>query len=190
MLIEIRQEDFTVLERYCEIPIAFQVQTVLRVIPHGDGLGGIELKEEPVASWSKNYDREGDLLRSLTRWDLSHWGLFSAFVDGERAGGAVVAYDTENVHLLEGRRDIAAVWDIRVHPDYRGQGVGTQLFRAAADFAQQRDCICLKVETQNVNVPACKFYQRQGCVLGALNHFAYWDLPKEIQLVWYLDMRK
>lgn len=189
MRIEIRQEDFAVLERYCEIPIAFQAKTVLRVVANRDGLGGIELKEEPVESWLKNYDRVDGLPRSLTRWDLSNWGFFSAFVDNQRVGGAIVAYDTENVHLLEGRRDIAALWDLRVHPDYRGKGVDTQLFQAAVDYARQRNCICLKVETQNVNVPACRFYQRQGCELGGINRFAYWHLPAEAQLIWYLDLR-
>ena len=43
----------------------------------------------------------------------------------------------------------------------------------------------MKVETQNVNVPACRFYARQGCVLGAINRFAYPDLPDEVQLLWY-----
>jgi len=46
----------------------------------------------------------------------------------------------------------------------------------------------LAVETQNINVPACRFYARQGCVLGAVNRFAYVEFPDEVELVWYKDL--
>ena len=39
------------------------------------------------------------------------------------------------------------------------------------------------VETQNVNVAACRFYERQGCVLKQANPDAYPQLPEEIQLI-------
>ncbi|MFX0201749.1 MAG: GNAT family N-acetyltransferase [Candidatus Hodarchaeota archaeon] len=101
-----------------------------------------------------------------------------------------IAFDTPGVHRLEGRKDIAALWDIRVNPDYRGRGIGTLLFREAVEFARQRKCICLKSETQNTNVPACKFYRKHGCVLGAINRFAYWEIPNEAMLDWYFDLRE
>jgi GNAT superfamily N-acetyltransferase len=87
--------------------------------------------------------------------------------------------------MLEGRRDIAAVWDIRVHPDRRGCGIGSMLFEAATEWAKKRECRILKVETQNINVPACRFYAARGCVLGSLDCFAYAELPHEVQLMWY-----
>ena len=34
-----------------------------------------------------------------------------------------------------------------------------------------------KVVTQNINVPACRFYMKQGCVPGAIDRFAYPDFP-------------
>lgn len=52
-------------------------------------------------------------------------------------------------------------------------------------WAAARGCRQLKIETQNVNVPACRFYARQGCVLGAINRFAYREFPDEVQLLWY-----
>jgi GNAT superfamily N-acetyltransferase len=33
--------------------------------------------------------------------------------------------------MLEGRDDLAVLWALRVHPDYRSEGVGHQLFKAA-----------------------------------------------------------
>jgi len=45
------------------------------------------------------------------------------------------------------------------------------------------------VETQNVNVPACRFYARMGCVLGGIHRFAYPELPGEARLLWYKALR-
>lgn len=44
------------------------------------------------------------------------------------------------------------------------------------------------VETQSTNVPACRFYARQGCTLGAIHRFAYPALPHEVQLLWDRDL--
>lgn len=63
--------------------------------------------------------------------------------------------------------------------------MGAALFYAVECWAHARGCTQLKVETQNINLPACRFYQRQGCVLGAVNRFAYPALPGEVQPLWY-----
>jgi GNAT superfamily N-acetyltransferase len=60
------------------------------------------------------------------------------------------------------RSDLAVLWDIRVQPERRGRGVGKALFYASVDWACRRGCRQLKVETQNVNVAACRFYASQG----------------------------
>jgi ribosomal protein S18 acetylase RimI-like enzyme len=71
-----------------------------------------------------------------------------------------------------------------VAPEYRGQGIGRALFGAAENWAKGRGCRQLKVETQNINVPACRFYASQGCILREANRLAYPKLPDEIQLIW------
>jgi GNAT superfamily N-acetyltransferase len=103
-------------------------------------------------------------------------------------GGAVIAFDTPGVGMLVGRPDLAVLWDIRVAPPVRGLRVGTALFRAAEGWARARGCRQLEVETQNVNVPACRFYARQGCVLATVEPAAYPGLPGEMQLLWYKDL--
>ena len=62
---------------------------------------------------------------------------------------------------------------------------GSALFRAAWHWASARDCRWLKIETQNVNVPACRFYPKMGCTLGAIDPFAYPGQPGEVQLLWW-----
>lgn len=92
------------------------------------------------------------------------------------------------MHLLDGRPDVAALWDIRVRPDRRGTGTGTLLFRAAEAWARQRGCRVLKAETQNTNLAACRFYQRMGTTLSSVDRFAYPELPDEVQLIWRQDL--
>ena len=81
------------------------------------------------------------------------------------------------------------LWDLRVHPDARRQKAGSALFAAAAAWAQSKGCSELKVETQNTNVPACRFYAEQKCVLRQVNRNAYPSLPSEIQSLWYKHLR-
>lgn len=162
------------------------------LVPHVDARG-ITFEEQPVAEpWTKDYDAiKGDgPTRWATRFDVSTWGLLAAFDGGgERIGGTVVAFGSPSVNMLDGRTDLAAVWDIRIAPPHRGTGVGTALWRAAEDWARDRGCTQIKVETQNINVGACRFYARMGCTLGAIDRYAYWpDLPDEVQLLWYRDL--
>jgi hypothetical protein len=66
--------------------------------------------------------------------------------------------------------------------------VGSALFQAAETWARTQGCLQLKVETQTINLPACRFYGRHGCVLKAAHPDAYPALPQEIQLLWYKDL--
>jgi len=65
------------------------------------------------------------------------------------------------------------------------------LFQNTADWARRHGCKRLKIETQNVNVPACRFYVRQGCELGIIHRYGYVGHPQvehEVMLVWYFSL--
>jgi GNAT superfamily N-acetyltransferase len=191
MEIEIREGSMGDLSEYARIGIHFQVHTALELSLAGHGLGGFVLTERQVAApYLKDYDTagEGGPLSWSLDFDVSSWGLIAAHKGENRVGGVVIAFHTPGVMMLEGRRDLAVIWDIRVADGVRRQGVGSRLFRAAEAWATARGCRQIKVETQNINVPACRFYLRQGCTLGAINRFAYPDLPDEVQLLWYKDL--
>ncbi len=188
MEMKIIEEPISAAAELAYIPIAFEVESVFDVSARDGGLGGLVLSERRLdAPYVKDYDTmEGEgPAQWARRFDVSNWGLIGAHSDGARVGGAVIAFDTEGVNMLEGRRDLAVLWDIRVAPEARGRGVGHALFRAVETWAAARGCRQLKIETQNINVPACRFYARQGCVLGAINRFAYREFPDEAQLLWY-----
>jgi GNAT superfamily N-acetyltransferase len=191
MNIEIREEPLTALGEYARIDAAFEVRQILDPVVRDGGLGGIELMERTLpVPFVKDYDAiKGDNISLLPqRFDLTNWGLLAAYVDQRRVGGVIVAFNTQNIDMLERHTDLAVLWDIRVAPDARGKGVGVQLFHALEAWSKQRGCRQLKIETQNVNVPACRFYAKQGCVLGAIHRFAYPELPNEVQMLWYKDL--
>ncbi len=180
----------TLIDEYAQLPIAFEVESVFDVSLREGGLGGFELAERRIAPFVKDYDAIAGNHPSdwVGRFEVASWGLLFARVEGWRVGGMVLAFDTTDVVMLEGRRDLAVIWDVRVAPESRRDGVGSALFAAAERWAKARGCRWLKVETQNINVPACRFYSRQGCTLGAIHRFAYPDLPGEVQLLWYKDV--
>ena len=178
------------LESYAAISIAFTVTSLFRVELVESGLAGITIREEPVMPpYVKDYDAiEEERPLRWRRWDLTNWGFLAAYDGSLRVGGAVVAWKTNHVNMLEGRPDLAVLWDIRVAPDARGTGVGSALFRHTEQWARNRKCRTLKIETQNVNVPACRFYARHGCHLGAVSLHAYAELPDEVEMLWYKDL--
>ena len=122
-------------------------------------------------------------------WDARGCRLFMAF-DGETLlGGAAVNVATPAAGFLHGHEGVAALWDIRVAPEYRGLGIGARLLSRAAAHAQRSRCRQLAIETQNTNVAACRFYASQGCTLGMIDRYAY-PGSDEVMLVWFLDLNK
>jgi len=194
MNITIQEVGIELLALYSSIPMTVNVESVFKVDLIDGGLGGIKLTEKKVESpFVFSYDacEEDRPIKWSSHFNISNWGIFLAF-DGEKPiGGATVAFDTQGVNMLEGRNDLAVLWDIRVDPNYRSSGVGTNLFNFAVDWARVKKCKQLKIETQNINVSACKFYAKKGCKLGVINRYGYQETltnEEEVMLIWYLDL--
>lgn len=189
MQIETASIPSQLLAEYAVIPIAFDVASVLSAQKDADR--SFILTERRLDSpYVKNYDAIGDRpLDWAARFDTSRWVLFVARAEGQSLGGATVAFGTPGLDMLEGRTDLAVLWDIRVAPASRGQGVGRLVFEAAEAWALARGCRELKVETQNVNVPACRFYAALGCQLRVVREDAYPQCPGEAQFLWYKKVR-
>lgn len=186
-MIEVAADTVAGLAEYAAIPIAFEVREVMDVTRLPD-TGGFELTARRVdRPYLKDYDAIAGSRPTdwPSRFDLSCWRFFRASRDGVRVGAAAVARSTPDLDILERRTDLAVLWDIRVAPSARGHGVGAALFTAAARWASKQGCRELKVETQDVNGVACRFYRRQGCVLRTVRPDAYPLFPDEQQLLWY-----
>ena len=142
------------------------------------GLDGIRfLEEELKVPYWKNIDEDGEENPSnwSRKFNLDNWGIFVAVEDNEYVGGAVLAYHTPEIHMLEGKNNITVLWDLRVKPEFRGVGIGSALFKHAVQWSKEKGCKRMKIETQNNNVEACIFYKKQGSKLGAINQYAYKD---------------
>ena len=187
MQFEISEQPESALARYAEVSIAFQVTHVLDVHAVDGGLDGLTLRERAVAApYVKDYDALGP---GPSTWegafDVRKW-LFVAATIGERwVGAAAVAPPTSAAELLGTDRSCTVLWDLRVAPEFRGKGIGYALFQRAVLWSRASAADWMVVETQTTNVPACRFYRRVGCELGALDRFAYPSLPHESKLAWY-----
>ena len=184
MGVEVRQEPLTMLTAHGCIPIAFTVQRRLDLAALSRQPSG-QLPSLPVpVQYVKDYDA---LPRNRpaewpARFDTRHWGLLAAFRNRQRVGGAVVAHRTPD---LEPLADQAHLWDLRVAPEARRQGIGSVLLQAAERWAAERGCTEFRVETQDVNVPASQFYARHGYRLERVEPGAYPTLPEETRLIWF-----
>jgi GNAT superfamily N-acetyltransferase len=187
--IVVAEESPANLEDYSQIPISLEVREIFQVSAIENTPGVFSLLKQPVQSpYVKDYDAVENPRQWSSSFDLSNWGFLVARSDGLRIGGATVAFDTSGMEMLENRRDLAVLWDIRVSPRKRNSGVGIALFKAAEMWSLARGCREMKVETQNINVPACRFYAERGCVLRAIYPRAYVRFPDEVQLLWYKDL--
>ena len=187
MIVDVVQESQPDLAAYASIPIAFDVRDVARIVAGPSPSGGFTIDPQPLAvPWTKNYDADGNGPTTWSsRFDLSKWTVFVARIDGRRVGGAASVFQAPDIDMLAGRPDVALLWDIRVTPGARGLGVGSALLAQVEAWAVTLGATWLEVETQDINVPACRFYARHGFVLRAVNRHAYPELPDETQLLWY-----
>jgi GNAT superfamily N-acetyltransferase len=192
MSLTIREIGPDLYPRYAEIDPSYQVTSVLKVIPRDKGMGGFQFLEEEVESpYWKGADSPDDSPASWPPRDEA--GEFAAFLamDGDLPlGGAAAVINPTGAFLFERREALAGLWDIRVQPDRRRTGVGSQLLLHAADWAKRKGCTQLRIECQNVNVVGCRFYAKH-CVLGGVERYAYAacpDVAHEVMLLWYRDL--
>ena len=180
------------LDEYSQIPIRFEVRSILEIELIDGGLAGILLHEKTVAPYFKDYDSYGETPSDWPNlFDVKNWGFFMARDENQNVGAMAIAFNTNGVHMLEERSDLAVLWDIRVRTEVRDRGVGKKLFEHAANWSRKRGCHQMKIETQNINVAACRFYRRMGCELGNIHRFGYTAIPAvsdEVMLNWYFNL--
>lgn len=192
-MITYKKVDRTYFPQYDQIPMIVHVSAYYRIDKDNWGLGGFTLVKTAVEPYIKDFCVGDDesITRWEKRWDISNWAFFMAF-DGEQpVGGATVVSRTKEINMLSGRDDLAVLWDIRVDDAYKHKGVGQTLFDMAVNWSREQGLIQMKIECQNNNIPAIRFYHKQGAVLSAIDEYAYYNEPEyrhETQLIWFIDL--
>jgi len=181
----VREEPIAQLPEQARISIAFHVDRYLDVVP-SPGARGVMLLKEQVSR--RPFDKDYDAIPNnapadwMTRFDTASWALLGAYQRDERVGGAVLV--PPGTDAIAREPGVVVLWDLRVSPDHRHDGVGSALFKAATAWAKGKGLSTLQAETQNVNLPACRFYERMGCRLASADANAYPEFPDEIRMVW------
>ncbi|HEU5227364.1 MAG TPA: GNAT family N-acetyltransferase [Ktedonobacteraceae bacterium] len=112
----------------------------------------------------KNYRDIWDTLAKIEARLQSADGGYIALADGQVAGGILLR--------VEEWRSVAYVEELIVGRQFRRYGIGSLLLSCASDWARERDCWAIVLETQNINYPAIQFYLRNGLeVWGISRHF-------------------
>lgn len=178
-------------ERYDQIPMTFTVKSILDIERVNNGLGGYRLVEKAVNEYVKDLGQYEVMTGIDKRFDIRNWAFYMAFLDDMPIGAMTVLYQCPEIIMLNGRDDISLLWDIRVDPEYQKRGVGSTLLNIAQKWSKEKGVRQLKIECQNNNVAACKFYHQQGAYLGAIDEYAYCghdEVEHEAQLIWYIDI--
>ena len=80
--------------------------------------------------------------------------------EGDLVVGTLQLTFTPSLSYRGGRR--ATVESVRTEASRRGQGIGTQLMRAAIERARENGCVLMQLTTHATRVSAHRFYERLG----------------------------
>lgn len=76
--------------------------------------------------------------------------------------------------------------NIATKKEYRGSGVGKLLLNKAEEWAKPKNLIGMSLEAQDDNLGACRFYVKQGFVLGGADTLKQSYTPNiDTTLYWY-----
>ena len=190
-MIYVKKTDRSCFEMYDSVSMNVDVRSEYRIKRLDNGLGGMMFEEVPVIPYIKDlsvYERATEYEKEF---DITYWSFYMAFDDEKPVGALTVSARTDKLYMLAGREDACVLWDIRVADAYKHQGIGQKMLDLAIKDAKAAGYKQMIIECQNNNVPACKFYHKQGALLSKLDMYAYYDEPdcrNEVQFLWYLDL--
>lgn len=138
-----------------------------------------ELKETPVdLPLYKDYREYARTLQEVEARLGSVDGGYVALAGGEVAGAILLS--------VEEWRSVARVDDLIVGRHFRRYGIGSLLLNCASDWARNRGCWAILLETQNINYPAIQFYLRNGLEVWSISQHYYPRGPVEHEVAIFM----
>ncbi len=151
-----------------------------RLIPHYDGENWAISEQIFGTPSEKTYP--GDTYDPDAYLENPDQAAFLAICSGRCVG---------SIRTRRSWNEMAFVEDLAVDRAYRGQGLGTSLMDAAAAWAKESGLFGIYLETQDLNLLACRFYLKYGFRLGGIDRMLYAAGPsaEETALFFYLPLR-
>jgi ribosomal protein S18 acetylase RimI-like enzyme len=104
--------------------------------------------------------------------------IYLYFDDGKNIGQIILRkYWNENTFIQ----------DFCVAKQYRRKGIGYKLMDKAKEWTKENNLKGIMLETQDVNLAACRFYNKYGFILGGVDTMLYSNFKNSEQkaLFWY-----
>lgn len=183
--------DKSYFELYDQVTMHVDVRSEYKVERIHNGLGGFTLEEIQVKPYIKDLGKYERATKYEEQFDITNWRFYMAFDGNVPVGAMTVVGPTDGLNMLYDREDACVLWDIRVADAYKHQGIGQKLLDMGIAGAKNDRYKQMIIECQSNNVPACRFYHKQGAVLCKIDMYAYYlepEVKNEIQFVWYLDI--
>ena len=175
MNIQIKKLDHERLADIDRCDISFWVENKLSIDVKHDR---ISYSLVPAHVFEKHYlPEQSDYTDYL---DNPEKAIYLAYADEQLAGQIILRQNWNGYAYIE---------DIAVDKRFRRLGIGRQLMQQAVEWTKALRLPGIMLETSNINVDACKFYERFGFKLGGFDRFLYQaTLPdiEEVALFWYL----
>ncbi|OKP88163.1 streptothricin acetyltransferase [Paenibacillus helianthi] len=184
--LDISIREMAVEEQGClaDIDDSFIVDSVL-VLSFSGNQFNYTVKDIP--SYEKSYtaevSEEADAADGSTELIHPDQVTYLAFAENQIVGRIVLKKNWNHYALIE---------MIQVDKAFRRHGVGRQLMEQARHWALEQELPGIMLETQSINVSACRFYESIGFVIGGFDKYVYRGIPKaceEVAVYWYLHFK-
>ncbi len=113
----------------------------------------------------KRYDAPDDATFERYQTVVRQGYSSGVYMRDELIGLAIAEYQQWN--------DALTIWEFHIAEAYQGKGLGAALMSTVVDKARLEGVRMLICETQNTNVPAIRFYRRQGFKLEGIDLSLY-----------------
>lgn len=126
-----------------------------------NGLSAITMELQALkAPYIKQWEHDADLLE-----------FYQSVLEQELSLGCYLGSRLIGIAIAEKRdwNDSLWVWEFHIDPGYQYQGMGSQMMTQLAKLAQKAGCRVIVCETQNTNVPAIRFYRKNGFEIGGVD---------------------